>query len=156
MSRALAKPMPGSPIGDVDHVLRYVRPKHVDAGVVNGAGFLRRPEEDASSVNWMEHFPGPPLNQVAEIKARKRISYAKTGVLARVNVGETKAYVQANDPLRTLLTFEHDPLDPDDAKNAPADWSHALIRGIPIVDTPEAELVKDLMADCVLETYPTN
>jgi hypothetical protein len=155
MTDAGVRPKTGDHVPDTDHVLRYVRPKHVDNGVVNGAGFLRRPHEDASSVNWMEHFAAPPTNQVAEIKARKRISYAKTGVLARVNVGQTTSYVQANDPSGTTLSFEHDPLDEDEAQNWPADWSHALIKGIPVAETPEAELVKDLIADCVLETYPT-
>jgi hypothetical protein len=42
----------------------------------------------------------------------------------------------------------HDPLDADG--HYPADPSHSLILGVPVQNSPEAALVKDLMADCVL------
>jgi hypothetical protein len=58
-------PPNGSLVPDGHHVLRYIRPRHVDNGVVNGEAFLTRPGEDAPSVNWVEWFDPPLENQVA-------------------------------------------------------------------------------------------
>jgi hypothetical protein len=144
-------PDPGTPIPDDDHVLRYIARKHVDNGLVNGAGFLNRPHEEASSVNWMECFPLPLENQVSQISQRRRLRYEKRAQLVRLNVGETRRYVTANATIPIELSFLHDPLP---AKgDFPEDQSHALIYGLPTLETPEAELVKDLLADCVLETF---
>jgi hypothetical protein len=146
-------PKSGSAIPDSDHVLRYLRPRHVENGVVNGEGFLTRQDEDAPSVNWLEWFDPPTENQVKGVRSITRLRYAKTGQLARLNIGQTKSYVSANDPNGLLLSFVHDPLDPEGT--FPADPSHGLINGVPIQDAPEAALVKDLIADCVLEPlYP--
>jgi hypothetical protein len=81
------------------------------------------------------------------------LSYAKTGQLARLNVGHTVRYVRENEPNGLLISFVHDPLDADGEH--PADPSHSLIRGVPVQDTPEAAFVKDLIAHCiVLPLYP--
>jgi hypothetical protein len=144
------KPVPqkGLSVPEADHVLRYIRPRHVENGVVNGEGFLARPGEDAPSVNWLEWFDPPIENQVAEVGSVTRLKYAKTGQLARLNVGHTTRYVRENDPNGLTLSFVHDPLDADD--DYPADPSHSLIHGFPVQDTPEAALVKDLIADCII------
>jgi hypothetical protein len=136
----------------MDHVLRYMRPRHVDGGVVNGEGFLTRPGEDAPSVNWLEWFDQPIENQVAGVRRLARLTYAKTGLLARINVGQTIRYVRENAPGGLALSFAHDPLDTN--RTHPADPSHCLIRGVPVLDTPEAALVKDLIADCILQLFP--
>jgi hypothetical protein len=120
---------------------------------VNGEGFLTRPDEDASSVNWLEWFDPPIENQVKNVRSVTRLKYAKTGHLARLNVGQTKNYVSANDPNGLVLSFVHAPLDSEGTY--PADPSHSLIKGVPAQDTPEAALIKDLIANCVLEPlYP--
>jgi hypothetical protein len=111
-------PKAGTPLPEEDHVLRYIRKKHVDNGVVNGAGFMRRPTEDSPpSVNWMECFPPPVANQVDEISARRRLKYEKRGKLVRINVGHTKRYIAENAPRPVaesanaiVLAFLHDPL----------------------------------------------
>jgi hypothetical protein len=146
-------PKNGAAIPDSEHVLRYLRPRHVENGVVNGEGFLTRPGEDAPSVNWLEWFDPPIENQVKGVRSITRLTYAKTGQLARLNVGQTKSYVRENDPNGLSLSFIHAPLDPEGAY--PSDPSHSLIEGVPIQDKPEAALVKDLIANCVLEPlYP--
>ena len=107
----MTKPVPprGAPIPESDHILRYIRPRHVQNGVVNGEGFLARPGEEAPSVNWLEWFDPPMENQVAGVRSATRLTYAKTGQLARLNVGHTALYVRENDPKglsrNKLVTF---------------------------------------------------
>jgi hypothetical protein len=141
-------PQKGSSLPGTDHVLRYIRPRHVENGVVNGEGFLTRPAEGAPSVNWLEWFDPSVENQVAAVRRVTRLKYAKTGQLARLNVGKTTRYVTENDPNGLVLSFVHDPLDA--SATHPPDPSHSLIYGVPVQDTPEATLVKDLIADCIL------
>lgn len=160
MSNDLPQPTPNDPIPDRDHALRYIGRKHVHDGVVNGSGFMRRPEtshsqeESASSINWMECFPFPVSNQVQEIKVRRRIKYEKRGILAKINIGQTKQYVATNATVAVTLAFLHDPLKATTDK--PADPSHAGIHGIPIVNTPEAELLQDLLVHCIIEKFPVD
>jgi hypothetical protein len=146
-------PQSGLPIPDDDHVLRYIAPRHVENGIVNGAGFLRRPGEDASSVNWLEYFDPPVENQVQGVREVARLRYAKTGQLARLNIGATRNYVRENSPEGLELSFVHDPLMAEG--DFPADPSHALIQGGPTAESVEAELIKDLIADCIVQPlYP--
>jgi hypothetical protein len=142
----------GEPLPDDHHVLRYIGKKHVDNGVVNGSGFLRRPSEDASSVNWMECFPPPEINQILEVINRRRLKYEKRAQLVKLNVGHTKAYIFENSPGKTKLAFVHDPLPAEGAFLE--DQSHALICGVPVLDTPEGEMIKDLLGECIIEKYP--
>lgn len=143
-----AAPRKGSPVPETDHVLRYIPPRHVESGVVNGEAFLTRPREEAPSVNWLEWFNPPIENQVAGVRRITRLRFAKTGQLARLNVGHTTRYVKENDPNGLHLSFVHDQLEANE--QYPADPSHCLIHGIPVLDTPEGALVKDLIADCIL------
>jgi hypothetical protein len=151
----MTRPIPqkGSTLPDADHVLRYIRPRHVENGVVNGEGFLMKPDEDAPSVNWVEYFELPIDDQIDGVRGVARLTYAKTGQLARLNVGQTAQHVRENDPNHLVLLFEHDPLD-SDHKHA-ADPSHSLMRGVPVQGTLEATLIGDLIAECVLPPlYP--
>ena len=141
-------PQKGSPLPEADRILRYIRPRHVEDGIVNGEGFLTRPGEDAPSGNWLEWFDPPIANQVAGVRSVARLTYAKKGKLARLNVGQTTRYVRENDPNGLVLSFVHDPLDAKETQAA--DPSHSLIHGVPVQDTPEAALVKDLIAECIL------
>lgn len=146
----MTRPVPqkGLPVSENNHVLRYIPPRHIEDGVVNGEGFLARPGENAPSVNWLEWFDPPIESQVAGVRSMSRLTYAKTGQLARLNVGKTTQYVRENDPTGLALSFVHDPLEADGAHSA--DPSHSLIHGVPVQDSPEAALVKDLIADCIL------
>lgn len=147
-------PQSGAPIPDDHHVLRYIAPRHFEDGVVNGAGFLRRPNEEGSSVNCLECFDPPVENQVSEVRSVARLRYAKTGCLVRLNIGVTRDYVRQNSPHGVDLHFVYDPLLAE--ADFPADPSHALIHGIPAAESAEAELIKDLIADCIIQPiYPT-
>ena len=138
------------PIVDDNHVLRYIAPKHIDNGIINGSGFLRRPYEQASSVNWMEWFPLPIENQVSGVRSLRRLTYARNGRLARINVGSTTRYLEEHVLIE--LSFRHDPLPAE--VDYPADPSHALIHGIPALDAPRSELIEDLLAESIIAHFP--
>jgi hypothetical protein len=143
----------GGALRDSDHVLRYIGKRHVDHGVVNGSGFLARLNEDSPSVNWLEYYPPPVDNQIANISSLRRLKYEKRALLVRINIGQSRSYVSANSPTRTALVFAYDPLPPDEARNLHADPSHAEIRGIPKEGAPVSELIADLLCDCILDRF---
>ena len=91
-------PNNGDHVPGADHLLRYIDKKYVDpeANQIDGSGFLARKDEEAPSANWMECFPAPTENQIAEIRGVKRIKYEKRGRLARINVERTIQHVSAN------------------------------------------------------------
>jgi hypothetical protein len=139
-----------------NHVLRYIRKKHVDRdqNAINGAGFLCRLGEAALSSNWIECFPAPLANQLAEIRSRKRIKYEKRGKLVRLNVSGTEQHLR--NSLLALgapnIRFVHDQLEAE--AGYPADPSHAIAEGVPQVGAgAEAELIGDLFLDCILQTF---
>ena|ERR1700674_2350170 len=143
------------PVGD--HVIRYIRPTGIHNGVVNGSEFCLRQSraiETGLSVNWMEAFAGlSPDQQLFEIRRRRRIGYGKNGRLAKLNIGKTLAYVQAQSSSGHELRFVGNPLPAE--KEHLDDPSHALISNLPIADSPEAEAVGDLIARCIEEPlYP--
>jgi hypothetical protein len=138
-------------IPDADHVVRYLRPTQVENGVVDAGGFYRA-DENEPSVNWLEAFAAPLANQLSNVRRVARITYAATGHLVQLQVGETREYVRRNDPNATEIQFKKDAL--------PAfgrfldDPSHALIAGMPDHKTPEAALIRDLLAKCVTQIHP--
>lgn len=145
------EPARGAPLADEHHVLRYVGGLSfdVDKGVVDGAAFLRKPKDvDGLSVNWLEWFPGALEDQVGGVRRAARLRYGRTAGLARLNVGRSINSVREKHPERLTLSFIHDPLPAVD-KHA-ADPSHSLIVGAPFQDGPEADLLGDLIAQCVV------
>jgi hypothetical protein len=90
----------------------------------------------------------PLENQVEGVRRLARITYAKSGQLARLNVGTVKRSAENDARPAVLLSFEHDPLEPEGS--LPADPSHALMKGVPVRGTPEAALIGDLISDCVI------
>ena len=129
-------------------------PTAVDAdGRVNGSEFqLRsnRPDDVGISVNWLECFPNvDKLEQLCEVQRLVRLVTRTAGCFAELNVGRTRAYLARELP--TIL-FVKDPLEP--SVDHRADPSHALIMGLPQGNTPEAELIGDLIAECIIGRYP--
>ena len=121
-----------------------------DNNAVNGSGFLTRSGEDGPSSNWIECFPAPFANQLAEIRSRKRFRYEKRGKLAQLNVSETQRHIRDNAAVAADVQFVHDPYEAE--AGYPADPSHALATGVPEIGAgPEAELIGDLFLDCILE-----
>ena len=137
-------------IPTTDHVLRYISPRHIDNGVINGVGILGRPlEKGEASANWLECFQGNLLEQLNEVRIRKRIKYAATGKLVRLNVGVTYTYLKEKnygikflkDPLPAIEDYVEDP-------------SHALICGLPDNESSERTIIGDFLEHCILDSFP--
>lgn len=144
-------PEKGSALPSTDHALRYIKPTHIDNGVINGQGFLPRSGENAPSANWMEWFDPPPDNQVASIRRISRIKYARTGYLVALNVGQTLKFVRDNSTIPAAIKFMHMPLV--ETNGLPADPSHCEIQGFSEVSPSEAALLGDLMVQCAIRPY---
>jgi hypothetical protein len=116
---------------------------------VEGGAFLRKKKDiDGLSANWQEWFSGSLQDQVAGVRRAARLRYGSTAGLARLNVGHSITFVRENHPERLTLSFVHDPLPA--AGSHPADASHCLIRGAPFENGPGADLLGDLIAQCVI------
>lgn len=150
--------MKGEPVPQEHHILRYVGGRNVDNDmegipVILGGGFIARPDDDnRPSCNWIEYFDGSLDEQVGQIRNAARINYGAKARLARLGVGQVIGEVAAHTMDNREISVIHDPLDPE------GDWiadpSHALMTNIPGEDDPEGELVGDLIANCVLESFP--
>src|ERR1700730_6435235 len=140
----------GDKLPDTDHVLRYVRRKFVDNDQIDGNAFLSRSEEekkkDGPSVNWMEFFAGDTASQIAKIRKVKRMKYEKRGRVAKLPVGRTKQYLQEAASLAIDCIYDPTPADKDGADEP----SHAYMKGVPVLDTPEGEGVRDFLVHCIV------
>jgi len=146
---------PGDSLPSADHVLRYVRRKFVDPVLnqIDGNAFLSRPAEHGGpSFNWLEYFDGEAAERIEAIRRLRRLSYERRGRLARLNVGQTREYLR--DRAARPVDFIYDPLAEDAERNWLSDRSHAFLSNIPEIDTPEGEAIGDLIAHCVLESWP--
>ena len=146
-------PNDGDSVPNSDHLLRYIDKKYVDSGtgVIDGNGFLARPNEGPPSSNWIECFDPPIENQLDNIRAVKRIRYEKRGQLVRINAGHTIKFVKDSAKGAAPLRFVHNPLPPMDGKLS--DPSHVLMHGIPEGSSSEADLVKDLLRECIIDVF---
>ena len=146
--------MTGDELPDADHVVRNVRGTSVfEDGTVNGSEFrLRpnRPDDLGVSVNWLEHFEGLDKDaQLAEIQRLRRMTVRKSWRMAELNVGATKAHLRERLP---EISIHHAPIEATDAYEA--DDSHSEIGGLPAGDSEEAELIGDMIAQCIIELHP--
>ncbi len=136
------------------HVVRYVKPTDVrDSGKIAGAAFcLRawRADDTRLSVNWLECFDNlTKEEQVAEVRRLSRLTMRQRGRLAELNVGATKEHLRSRlDSVR----FVHAPLAAEDTHEA--DPSHSEVNDLPAEDSPEAELIGDMIAQTITAIYP--
>lgn len=142
--------MRGDELPDDGHVVRYAKPTLVrENKSVGGEAFQLRSGEESLSVNWLECFSGiSKPQQVEQVRQRSRLQLRPSGRFAELNVGQTKEYVQGE---LTDFRFVHDPLEAEDGFEA--DLSHSGITGLPPADSPEAELIGDMIAECVAEVH---
>lgn len=144
--------MKGDDLPAADHIVRYVKPSMIqEDGTANGADFrLRpnRPDETGVSVNWLEAFDGGKAHQLAEVRRLYRPTVRRTGRLAELNIGAVREKVA--EELATLRIV-HDPLDA--GGDFDADPSHAEMTGLPPGDSPEADMIGDLIAECVIDMH---
>jgi hypothetical protein len=145
--------MKGDPIPDADHVVRYVKPTAIDDGNIDGSAFCLRSDrldEIGLSVNWLEWFSGKTLNeQLNEVRQLFRLKRSKNGFFVQLNVGQTRQAMAGELP---ELLFVEDPLPAQPPFKA--DPSHALVIGLPVGDSEFAELIGDMIADCVMGMHP--
>lgn len=143
--------MTDSALPDADHVVRYARFIDIlDDGTLNCSAFQLRKTESGLSVNWLECFSDKTkLQQLDEVRRLARLTMKRSGRLAELNVGITRKNVGR---LLEELRFIHMPLDADE--NFEADPSHSEIVGLPPKDSPEADMIGDLIAKCVIEVHP--
>ena len=143
---------------DDENVVRYVGPRNVKNGEIEGAAFKpREVDVDGISADWMGAYDDPKENQLQEIRNRIRMKMKKTGFLAELNVGDVRMRVL--DEHGSILQFIHTPLEAGNGYQPSP--SHILVKGIPIVkgipgdrDSDEAHPVCDLIARCILQLHP--
>lgn len=142
--------MTGDRLADRDHVVRYVIPSKVqEGGRVDGTAFQRRVGEDAVSVNWLEAFPAGKDEQIEAVRQVFRLRRARNGRFAELQVGEVRRYLLAE---AIEMTAVQRPLSAEG--DFPADPSHAELTGLPPRDSEDAEVIGDMIADCVLGLHP--
>lgn len=128
-----------------DHVVRYVRPTHIEEDEVDAGAFILRPSEEYLSVNWLEKLRGDRQRQLDTLRGLLRLRLARNGRLATLNVGRTKAFLLSN---RHPIDVISDPLPATELH--PADSSHAGITNVPSPqDHSTAVFVGALLAQCV-------
>jgi hypothetical protein len=144
--------MKGEPILESGHIARLCKRTSLgEDGKIDGIAFRIRPRNGISepylSVNWLEYFP--EFNRIGQISKiweilRYKLEFKKNAILAVLNVGETRVYVRAKSPDRREILILHEP-----EANDP---SHCGIHNI----TLEDDIIADLIAQKVQETYPAN
>lgn len=145
--------MKGDDLAAADHIVRYVKPSMIEEdGTANGAEFrlrAHRPDDTGLSVNWLEAFDPDKAHQLFEVRRLYRLAVKKTGRFAELNIGTVRqklAYELAtlrivHDPLEAECDFDPDP-------------SHAEIVGLPFGGTPDADMIGDMIAECVIDMHP--
>ena len=145
--------MKGDDLPADDHVVRYIKPSMIlEDGTPDGSDFRLRmsiPDEMGLSVNWLEAFEPPKIQQLSEVRRLFRLSVRRNGRFAELHVGTVLRTVSEE---LTTLRMLHDPLEAGHGFDA--DPSHAEIVGLPPCDSDEAALVGDLIADCVIDMHP--
>ena len=136
---------------DSDHIVRYAGFTDIlDDGTLNCSAFQLRKAETGLSVNWLECFENrTKAQQLEKIRPLIRLKRGRKGGLAEINVGKTREHIGNRlDELR----FINVPLLADESYEA--DPSHSEIRGLPPKDSPEADMIGDLIAECLIAIYP--
>ena len=141
--------MTGDCLADGDHFVRYVIPSRVqEGGRVDGTAFQRRVGEDAVSVHWLDVFSAGKDQQIEAVRQVSRLRRARNGRFAELQVGEVRRYLA--EVIEMAVVRHPLPAEGD----FPPDPSHAEMKGLPPRDSEEAEVIGDMIADCVLGLHP--
>lgn len=134
--------MRGDRLPAQDHISRYCRPKTLqEDGQPSRASFMLRPDEEFLSVNWLQYFDLPDRQaQITQVRQAIRLKLQAKAKIAVLNVGGILNRVHRNSD--RVLAVLHEP-EQDDP-------SHSGIHGY----RHEDDLVADLIAEEVRETYP--
>ncbi len=130
---------------DDTFVVRYAKPSLINDKRINGAVFVLRLGENELSVNWLDFFENcNKEQQLDKVRESSQMYMNKNGLLAEMNVGITKNQLVGE---LESISFKHKPCDDDP--------SHSEVLGLPLSETPEAELIGDMIAQTVTAVYPT-
>ncbi len=142
--------MRGDELPEEDRIVRYLSATMIDDdGSADGAGFCLRRGETGLSVNWLDVLASEGADPLNEVRRLSRLRLRRSGRFAELGVGDVlRAVTEELDTLRIV----HDPLEA--AEGFAADPSHSQITGLPPVDTDEAMLVGDMIAECVTAMHP--
>lgn len=136
--------MKGDQVPKSNHVSRYCGGSHVQNGQVDGSAFMLRETDDYLSVNWLEHLAkgdrGRQIRNLRHTLEAKGLRLGKSALLAVLKVGEAIDHVQ--EAVERILDVLHEPESDD--------HSHSGIFGY----NAEDDIIADLLAETVNETYP--
>ena len=128
-----------------DNIVRYARPKQVRDGEVDGTAFILREVESGLSVNWLNYFEGmAKAEQLDEVRRLIRLKVSPNGRFAELNVGTTLRQISGE---LSAIRVVRSPLDAEGSFEA--DPSHSEVLGLPSRDTAEAEMIGDMLAECI-------
>ena len=138
--------MRGQKLPDGDHIARLCPPKTTPNGIITGAAFLLKTNEDGLSVNWLEFLKcscrEDEIKEVREIYSRK-LHVKKASRIAVLNVGITCNTVFEQSPDNRRIVVYHQPDLPDDP-------SHSEVLNL----RDDDELIAELIQRTVQENYP--
>jgi hypothetical protein len=142
--------MNGDPLPRGSNVLRYASPR---VASIPGSAFVRRPtDDDGLSVNRPDYYRGTREQQIAEIRRVIHCETRKNGRFFEINVDTAAAHVAATF-VEIVMTAVEDMVEPEPPKFPHQDPSHALLKGLPSPDDPQAERIGDLIANCILQPH---
>ena len=144
--------MKGEELSSKDHIVRYVKPSNMHEERVDGSEFQlssERPDEKGVSVNWLEYYAGyTKEEQLAEVRRVIPVTLRKNGRFAELNVGKIKRHLAEEFfPLRII----HVPLGAEGERKA--NPSHSEIRGLPEPGSNQAEIIGDMIAECICDLH---
>lgn len=132
-------------------IVHYVKPsKILDDGTVDGSEFILGLGHQGLSMNWLDYFASLPEPMRLEAVALKiQLDTKPTGRFAEWNVGTLRANLLTENHDVSVL---HDP-NPATEKYGP-DPSHCQVYGLPMGNSPEAQLVGDMIAESIQDIHP--
>jgi len=141
--------MRGQRLPDRDHIARLCPPKTAPNGIITGAAFLLKPNEDGLSVNWLEFLNcscrDNEIKEIRGIYTRKFNRVPKAARIAVLNVGTMCNTVFEQSPDNRRVVVYHKPDLPDDP-------SHSEVFNL----RDDNELIAELILRTVLEDYPAS
>lgn len=145
--------MSGKELSPEDHVVRYVKPSSMHEGRVDSSEFQlnpRRTDDRGVSVNWLECYADCPKEaQLAEIRRVIRLELRRNGRFAELNVGKVKQHLAEKLPYLRII---HAPLDAEGELEE--DPSHSEITKLPEPGSDQAEMIGEMIAECVCDLHP--
>ena len=138
-------------IPDEDQIVHYVKPsKILDDGTIDGSEFILRPNDRGLSGNWLDYFaPLPKTLRLEAVALKVQLDPNFNGKFAEWNVGALREHLLAED---YSLTVDHVPSRATDRYGP--DPSHCEVYGLPAHDSPEAQLVGDMIAESIQSIHP--